>query len=179
MSWRFPNVTLSTGTNSSRTLGKVCCHERNTRHCLVGKVSQGLNGSFYYSMCHLVLYRNQVEKTVVIKAVKGHPRVENERDVLRRFQHRAPHLRPLIDEIEEPADPPAIVLKYLDDHLLNASIYKPLNRKELKYVSRRILEALKVLHRDGYVHTGKSFMRSSSCATLNPRYQMSNLTMYS
>ena len=88
--------------------------------------------------------------------------MENERDVLRRFQHRSPSLRPLIDEIEEPSDPPAIVLRYLDDHLLNASIKKPLNREELKYVSRRILEALNVLHNDGFVHTGNTFMRSSS-----------------
>jgi serine/threonine protein kinase len=63
----------------------------------------------------------------------------------------------LIDEIEEPSDPTTIVLKYLEDHLLNASIKKTLNRRELKYVSRCILEALKVLHEEGYVHTGKSF----------------------
>jgi len=76
--------------------------------------------------------------------------VENERNVLRHFQDRTPYLRPLIDEIEEPSDPPTIVLKYLEDHLLNASIKKTLNRRELKYVSRRILEALKVLHEEGY-----------------------------
>ncbi|KAG4431421.1 hypothetical protein IFR05_013090 [Cadophora sp. M221] len=90
--------------------------------------------------------KNQAEENVVIKGVQGHPRVENERNVLKRFQDRNPYLRPLIDEIEEPSDPPTIVLKYLEDHLLNASIKKTLNRKELKYVSRRILEALKVLH---------------------------------
>lgn len=106
-------------------------------------------------MCNPTLHRNQVEEMVVIKSVKGHPRVENERDVLKRFQHRTPHLRPLIDEIQEPSDPPTIVLKYLDDHLLSASIKKTLNRKELKYVTRRVLEALKVLHEDDYVHTGK------------------------
>lgn len=76
--------------------------------------------------------------------------MENERNVLRHFQDRTPYLRPLIDEIEEPSDPPTIVLKYLEDHLLNASIKKTLNRRELKYVSRRILEALKVLHEEGY-----------------------------
>jgi serine/threonine protein kinase len=63
----------------------------------------------------------------------------------------------LTDEIEEPSDPPTIVLEYLEDHLLNASIKKTLNRKELKYVARRILEVLKVLHEEGYVHTGKTF----------------------
>lgn len=79
----------------------------------------------------------------------------NERDVLKRFQNRTPYLRPLIDEIEEPADPSTIVLQYLDDDLLKESIRKPLNRKEIKYVSRCILEALKVLHEDNYIHTGK------------------------
>lgn len=79
----------------------------------------------------------------------------NERDVLKRFQDRIPSLRPLVDEIEEPSQPPTIVLKYLDDHLLNASINKPLNRKELKYISKRILQALLVLHEGGYVHTGE------------------------
>jgi len=60
--------------------------------------------------------------------------------------------------LDVPLDPSTIALKYLEDHLLNASIKKTLNRKELKYVSRCILEALKVLHEDGYVHTGKRFI---------------------
>jgi len=81
--------------------------------------------------------------------------VENEQNVLKFFQNRTSYLRLLIDGIEEPSDPPTIVLKYLDDHLLNASIKKTLSRKELKYASRHILEALKVLHEKGYVHTGK------------------------
>ncbi|RFU29464.1 hypothetical protein B7463_g6866, partial [Scytalidium lignicola] len=97
--------------------------------------------------------KNQAGETVVIKGVRDHPRVENERDVLKHFQNQTPHLRPLIDEIKEPSDPPTIVLKYLEDHLLNASIKQTLNRKELKYVSRSILKALKVLHENGYVHT--------------------------
>ncbi|CZT44380.1 related to serine/threonine protein kinase [Rhynchosporium secalis] len=97
--------------------------------------------------------KNQTGESVVIKGVQGHPRVENERDVLKRFQDRTPYLRPLNDEVEEPSDPPTIVLKYLDDHLLNASIEKTLNRQELKFISRRILEALKVLHDETYVHT--------------------------
>lgn len=92
---------------------------------------------------------------MIIKAVQGHPRVENERDVLRRFQNRTPYLRPLTDEIEEPSKPTTIVLKHLDDDLLNVSIKRTLNQKELKYVARRVLEALAVLHEDDYVHTGK------------------------
>jgi serine/threonine protein kinase len=99
--------------------------------------------------------RNQINDTVVIKGVHKHFRVENERDVLRHFCDRTPFLRPLIDEIEDPSCTHAIVLRYLEDSLLRASIRETLNRKELKYVARRVLEALKVLHDDGYVHTGR------------------------
>lgn len=83
--------------------------------------------------------------------------MENERDVLRSFQAKT-HLRPLIDEIVAPADPPAIVFKHLDDDLLNASNTKKLNTREIKYVSKRILEALDVLHEAGYVHTGQVYL---------------------
>lgn len=92
---------------------------------------------------------------MIIKSVKDHPRVENERDVLKRFQNSAPFLRPLLDEIIEPTASTAIVQKFLDDHLLNASVKQTLSRKELKYVMSRVLEGLRVLHEDGYVHTGK------------------------
>ncbi|KAH8702926.1 kinase-like domain-containing protein [Phaeosphaeriaceae sp. PMI808] len=61
----------------------------------------------------LIFDRNHAEKIVIIKAVQGHPRVENERDVLKQ-------------------DP---------------------NRKELRYTPKRILEVLKVLHEEDYVHT--------------------------
>ncbi|TPX20268.1 hypothetical protein DIZ76_016156 [Coccidioides immitis] len=93
-----------------------------------------------------------IGQTVVIKSAR-HFRIANERDVLRKFQSRTPHLRPLIDEIVEPADLPAIVLKHLEDDLLTASNAKKLSRREIKYASKRVLEALKVLHEDGYVHT--------------------------
>ncbi|KAK2736824.1 hypothetical protein FQN55_001413 [Onygenales sp. PD_40] len=112
----------------------------------------GGNMSFV-QVIYLNFYRDQTEQLVVIKGVQGHPRVQNERDNLKYFQSKTPFLRPLADEIEDPSDPAIIVLRHLDDHLLNASIKKTLNRKELKYVSRRILEALKVLHDANYVHT--------------------------
>jgi len=99
--------------------------------------------------------RTQSEKTtVVIKSIRGHPRVENERDVLKKFQSRTPYLRPLIDEIQDPTEPPTIVLKFLQDDLLQASIKKPLNKKDIRYLARRTLEALKTLHEANYVHTG-------------------------
>lgn len=64
------------------------------------------------------------------------------------------YLRPLIDEIDDPSVPVTIALKYLQRDLLDASVGKTLNRRELKYVSRCVLEALKTLHEDGFVHTG-------------------------
>ena len=89
----------------------------------------------------------------MIKSVR-HFRLENERDILKRFQSHTSSLRPLIDEIEDPSDPPALVLKHLDDVLLNASAAQWLTRLEIKRVAKRTLEALKVLQGDGYVHTG-------------------------
>jgi serine/threonine protein kinase len=62
------------------------------------------------------------------------------------------------DEIDEPAEPPSIVLTYYDDDLLNASGRQRLSRREVKYVARRVLEALAVLHDDGYVHTGTGIL---------------------
>lgn len=96
---------------------------------------------------------SQTGHSVIIKSVR-HFRLENERDVLKQFHGRSPFIRPLLDEIIEPQDPPAIVLKHLDDNLLNASATKDLSKEEIKYVARRVLEALDVLHKDGFVHTG-------------------------
>ncbi|KAI0376861.1 STE/STE20 protein kinase [Hypomontagnella monticulosa] len=95
-------------------------------------------------------HRNEA---VIVKSVNKHPRVENERDILRRFQGQTPYIRPLIDEVQDPAEPTTIVLRHLDDDLLQAAVNKTLNRKEIQYVSRRVLEALSVLHENGYVHT--------------------------
>ena len=99
--------------------------------------------------------RNAIQETVVIKSVRGHFRVANERDVLRRFGGQSPCIRPLLDEIVEPPEPVTIVLRYLESNLLRASTEKKLNRVELKYVSRRVLQALRALHSQGYVHSGK------------------------
>lgn len=63
-------------------------------------------------------------------------------------------MRPLVDDIIEPQDPPAIILKHLEDDLRTASAAKKLNEREVKYVSKKILHALNVLHEEGYVHTG-------------------------
>ncbi|ROW08763.1 hypothetical protein VPNG_06406 [Cytospora leucostoma] len=55
--------------------------------------------------------------------------------------------------LRDPARPTTIILAHLDEDHLSASVQKPLNRKEIKHVSRAILEALHVLHEDGCVHT--------------------------
>lgn len=87
---------------------------------------------------------------MIVKTGPKH-RLDKEREVLQRF-HERPHIRQLIDTIQQP---PAIVLEYLDDNLLRASNSKKLERVDVKFVARSILEALKMLHEDGYVHTGK------------------------
>lgn len=91
----------------------------------------------------------------MVKAV-NHFRLQNERDILRQFQYKTPFIRPLLDEIEEPSSPPAIVLKHLGDDLLHASSTQRLSRPEVKYVAKKVLEALSVLHEEGFVHTGEA-----------------------
>ncbi|OAL27499.1 hypothetical protein AYO20_09782 [Fonsecaea nubica] len=92
------------------------------------------------------------EQTIVIKSVR-HFRLDNERAVLKRFQARTSSLRPLIDEIHDPPDTPALVLRHLDDDLRRASASQRLTKSEIKYVAKSVLEALKLLHEEHYVHT--------------------------
>lgn len=65
-----------------------------------------------------------------------------------------PFLQPLIDEIQEPADPLSIVLRHLESDMLTESNKKRLLRPEIKRVARCVLKALCVLHKDKMVHTG-------------------------
>ncbi|KAF2277919.1 putative serine/threonine protein kinase [Westerdykella ornata] len=85
---------------------------------------------------------------VVVKTAPTY-RLENERDVLKRF-HGQPSIRPLLDEILEP---PCLGLKYLDDHSLRASNQRQLEKSDVEFIARRILESLDALHSAGYVHT--------------------------
>lgn len=86
--------------------------------------------------------------TVIVKSAPI-KRLNNEREMLKRFKGNR-HIRPLLDEIEEP---PALVLKFLHDNLLSASNTRRLERSELRFVARGVLEALNVIHEAGYVHT--------------------------
>ena len=89
----------------------------------------------------------------MVKSV-NHFRLQNERDILLRFQHRTPFIRPLLDEIATAEGPPGLVLRYLDDDILQASNTQRLTRPEVKYVAQRVLEASAVLHNEGFIHTG-------------------------
>ncbi|KAF1996578.1 kinase-like protein [Amniculicola lignicola CBS 123094] len=121
----------------------------------LGQVIKGKLGEYIISkqIKDTVWFAKLSQEQVVIKSVFNHPRVQHERDILRRFQERTPYLRSMIDEIQDPAEPVTIVLKYLDDNLHNASNRQTLNRREVQYVSKRLLQALSVLHEDGFVHT--------------------------
>lgn len=99
------------------------------------------------------LATNDEGKKSVLKSVKGHWRLQNEVNILKKYQARTPFLRPLEDEIEDPEDPPTIVLKHLDSDLRTESKRKTLSRPEIKQVGKIILEVLHTLHQDGMVHT--------------------------
>ena len=61
-------------------------------------------------------------------------------------------IRQMVDDIE---NPPALVLEYLDDNLLDVSSRERLQGSDVKVVARTALEALAVLHENGFVHTGQ------------------------
>jgi hypothetical protein len=105
----------------------------------------------------VAVHRDQENDSFIVKSA-NHFRIHNEKDVLLKFQHKTPFLRPLLDEIQDPASPPAIILKYIDDDILHTSNRKRLARAEVKYVGRRVLEALSALHHEGFVNTGKALV---------------------
>ena len=75
-------------------------------------------------------------------------------DNLKRFQSKTPFLRPIIDEILDPVSPRSAVMQYLDSELLTESKQKRLTRPEIKQVAKCVLDVLRVLHKEGMVHTG-------------------------
>jgi hypothetical protein len=95
-------------------------------------------------------YSERILGKVIIKTA-FESRLKNECEILKRFKDQ-PTIRPLLDEI---AEPPCIFLKHLDDSLLNASNKKPLEKRDIKLVARKVLKALKPLHKAGYVYTSK------------------------
>ncbi|KAI1361455.1 serine/threonine protein kinase [Xylaria arbuscula] len=120
---------------------------RNSTYTLVKELHRAIDEAAVY------LARNQNNHLFIVKSIRGHWRLQNEADILKRYQSKSSFIRPLIDDIQQPADPSSIVLKYLDSELLTESKSKRLTRPEIKQVAKCILEALRALHKDGLVHT--------------------------
>ena len=74
-----------------------------------------------------------------------------EREALGIVQNHA-CIRQMVDYIESPS---SLVLEYLDDNLLKVCSQERLQSSDVKVVARVVLEALAVLHGNGFVHTGK------------------------
>ncbi|KFX97766.1 hypothetical protein O988_04689 [Pseudogymnoascus sp. VKM F-3808] len=122
----------------------------------LGQILKG-NQSIYTLTKHLHdsvwLATNLTGENTILKS-GTHWRIHNERDVLLRFQSRAPGLRPLVDEIEIAAsEAPTIVLKWVEDDALTACARRRLMTREVKGVARTVLGALEVMHGEGVVHT--------------------------
>ena len=115
------------------------------------------------------IYRSRKGDTVIIKTAPQQ-RLTKERDLLVRFK-TSQNIRPLLDDIEEP---PALVLRYLDSNVLQASNAQKLDRVELKLVAKAVLEALCAFHAEGLVHTGlglASRTRYGAARLIINRYQ--------
>lgn len=93
--------------------------------------------------------RNSQAGKVIVKTAPQE-RLENEQDILKHFRSRQ-YIRQVLDEIE---DPPSLILQYLDDNLLHASSVKTLESSDVKFVAKRVVQAIQDLHEDGYTHTG-------------------------
>ena len=120
--------------------------------------------------CYWQHTRNDLGEDVALKTLQGSSSLDIEVDILKRFQDRTSAIRPLIDEIEDPKDPQIICLAYLDHDLRTVARHHLLTRPEIKHVARRVLEALKVLHQENFVHTGTTsclFLVSSSLLILS------------
>ncbi|KAL9100820.1 MAG: hypothetical protein Q9163_003850 [Psora crenata] len=117
----------------------------------VGQTLQGIGGSYVIrEQLHRRIWSamSSISQKVIVKTASDWP-LKNERDVLKAIRDN-PYIRPIVDTSD---NPPSLILKYLDDNLLNASNTKRLERADTKYVARNILQALEALHSRGYVHT--------------------------
>jgi hypothetical protein len=98
---------------------------------------------------HLMNSNSQNQNVIIKTAPKFY--FENERNVLRHFQGR-PHIRRILNKTH---DPPTMILYHLDDNILAVCSKEPLEGQNIKYVAKRVLQALQALHEDGYTHTGE------------------------
>lgn len=60
-------------------------------------------------------------------------------------------MRQVLDETKKPL---SLILQHLDDNLLHASSVQTLESSDVKFVAKRVLQAIQALHEDGYTHTG-------------------------
>ena len=111
---------------------------------------------------------------MIVKTASDWP-FKNERDILEAFRDR-PCIRPIVDTTD---DPPSLILRYLDDNLLKASNAKALERTDIKYVARKVLQALEALHSHGYVHTGNAQESGETVTTSLIRLQTSSPITFS
>jgi serine/threonine protein kinase len=100
------------------------------------------------------IYSDPLGGFVIVKHV-NHFRLQNERDVLARFQSCTPHIRPLLDEIDAGTESHTLVMRWLDGDLLDATKDRGLASSEVKLVAKGVLEALRVFHAEGFIHTGE------------------------
>ncbi|KAK0118521.1 hypothetical protein ONS96_011618 [Cadophora gregata f. sp. sojae] len=90
---------------------------------------------------------SQAVKFIIKTAPQG--RLDNERDVSKHFRS-CPYIRQVLDETK---NPPSLILQHLDDNLLHASAMETLKSSDVKFVAKRVLQAIQALHEDGYTHT--------------------------
>ncbi|PYH87919.1 kinase-like protein, partial [Aspergillus ellipticus CBS 707.79] len=95
------------------------------------------------------------KEKVILKTTTA-SRLQTEKSALLYLQYKTPHVRPLVDDLSGESDlPPTLVLKQMDDDVLAASTTDqwPLWRPDIKYIAKGVLEALAVIHEEGWVHT--------------------------
>lgn len=97
--------------------------------------------------------RSSLGGYVTVKTLASE-RLLRERNNLARFQTRTPHIRPFIDEIDPGKSSYALVLKHFDEELSEVIDHRRLAKRELKLVAKNVLEALRDLHADGWIHAG-------------------------
>src|ERR1700710_1287019 len=120
-----------------------CLYAGRERHLDCHVRSTLPNSTFTY----LIIARksnSQAGKVIIKTAPQG--RLENERNVLK-YICNCPYIRQVLDETK---DPPSLILQYLDDNLLHASSVKTLESSDVKFVAKRVLQAIQALHENGY-----------------------------
>lgn len=94
--------------------------------------------------------KTQNKKNVVIKSVH-YFRLYNKQDILFRFQNRTSFFRSLLNEIKD-FTTLTLISKHFDDDILHVFNTHCFTRLEVKYVVKRVLETLIILHEKRFVH---------------------------